>query len=53
MGFTRLALVSFASPRCTALFLLIFAAAELLLSPDALGSGLGHDVGTGEYATLA
>ena len=36
-----------------ALFLLIFAAAELLLSPDALGSGLGHAVGTGDYATLA
>ena len=36
-----------------ALFLLIFAAAELLLSPDALGAGLGHAVGTGDYATLA
>jgi hypothetical protein len=36
-----------------ALFLLIFAAAELLLTPDALGSGLGHAVGTGDYATLA
>jgi len=36
-----------------ALFLLIFAAAELLLSPDALGSGLGHAVETGDYATLA
>jgi hypothetical protein len=36
-----------------ALFLLIFAAAELLLSPDALGSGLGHAVGIGDYATLA
>ena len=36
-----------------ALFLLIFAAAELLLSPDALGAGLEHAVGTGDYATLA
>lgn len=36
-----------------ALFLVIFAAAELLLSPDVLGSGLGHAVGTGDYATLA
>jgi hypothetical protein len=36
-----------------ALFLLIFAAAELLLTPDALGSGLGHAVGAGDYATLA
>jgi hypothetical protein len=36
-----------------ALFLLIFAAAELLLSPDALASGLGHAVGTSDYATLA
>jgi hypothetical protein len=36
-----------------ALFLLIFAAAEMLLSPEALGSGLGHAVGTGDYATLA
>ena len=36
-----------------ALFLLIFAAAELLLTPAALGSGLGHAVGTGDYATLA
>jgi hypothetical protein len=35
------------------LFVLVFAAAELLLSPDALGSGLGHAVGTGDYATLA
>lgn len=35
------------------LFLLIFAAAELLLSPDVLGSGLRHAVGTGDYATLA
>ena len=29
-----------------ALFLMIFAAAELLLSTQALGSGLGHAVGT-------
>jgi hypothetical protein len=36
-----------------ALLLLIFATAELLLSPDALGSGLGHAVGTDDYATLA
>jgi hypothetical protein len=36
-----------------ALFLLIFAAAELLLSPDAFASGLGHSVGTADYATLA
>jgi hypothetical protein len=36
-----------------ALFLLIFATAELLLSPDALASGLGHSVGTADYATLA
>jgi len=36
-----------------ALFLLIFAAAELLLSTQALGSGLGQAVGTGDYATLA
>jgi hypothetical protein len=36
-----------------ALFLMILAAAGLLLSPDALGSGLGHAVGTGDYATLA
>ena len=36
-----------------ALFLMIFAAAELLLSTQALGSGLGHAVGTGDYATLA
>ena len=36
-----------------ALFLVIFAAAELLLSTQALGSGLGHAVGTGDYATLA
>jgi len=36
-----------------ALFLLIFAAAELLLSPAALRSGLGHSVATGEYARLA
>jgi hypothetical protein len=36
-----------------ALLLMIFAAAELLLSPHALASGLGHPVGTGDYATLA
>jgi hypothetical protein len=36
-----------------ALFLMIFAAAELLLSAQALGSGLGHAVETGDYATLA
>jgi hypothetical protein len=36
-----------------ALFLPIFATAELLLSPDALASGLGHAVGAGDYATLA
>jgi hypothetical protein len=36
-----------------ALFLLIFATAELLLSPDAFASGLGHPVGTADYATLA
>lgn len=36
-----------------ALFLMILAAAGLLLSPQVLGSGLGHAVGTGEYATLA
>ena len=36
-----------------ALFLMIFAAAELLLSAQAFGSGLGHAVGTGDYATLA
>jgi hypothetical protein len=36
-----------------ALFLLIFATAELLLSPDALASGLGHSVRTADYATLA
>jgi hypothetical protein len=36
-----------------ALFLLIFASAEMLVSPEALGSGLGHAVGTGDYATLA
>ena len=36
-----------------ALFLMILAAAELLLSTQALGSGLGHAVGTGDYATLA
>ena len=36
-----------------ALFLMILAVAGLLLSPDALGSGLGHVVGTGDYATLA
>jgi hypothetical protein len=35
------------------LFLPIFATAELLLSPDALASGLGHAVGAGDYATLA
>jgi hypothetical protein len=36
-----------------ALFLLIFATAELLLSPDALASGLGHSVRTADYARLA
>jgi hypothetical protein len=38
-----------------ALFLMILAAAGLLVSPRALGSGLGHAVavGTGDYATLA
>src|SRR5206468_1800316 len=36
-----------------ALFLLIFAGAELLLSPNVLASGLGHGVGLGDYATLA
>jgi len=36
-----------------ALFLMIFATAELLLSTQALGSGLGQAVGTGDYATLA
>ena len=36
-----------------ALFLMILAAAELLLSTQALGSGLGHAVGTGDYAALA
>ena len=36
-----------------ALLLMIFAAAELLLSPHALASGLGHPVGTGDYARLA
>jgi len=36
-----------------ALFLLIFAVAVLLLSPDAFASGLGHSVGTADYATLA
>jgi hypothetical protein len=36
-----------------ALLLMIFAAAELLLSTQALGSGLGRAVGTGDYATLA
>ncbi len=36
-----------------ALFLLIFATAELLLSPAVLASGLGHSVGTADYATLA
>jgi hypothetical protein len=35
------------------LLLMIFAAAELLLSAQAFGSGLGHAVGTGDYATLA
>jgi hypothetical protein len=35
------------------LFVLIFAAAELLLSPHVFGSGLGHGVGTGDYAALA
>ena len=32
---------------------MIFAAAELLLSAQALGSGLGHPVGTADYVTLA
>jgi hypothetical protein len=36
-----------------ALFLLIFATAELLLSPDALATGLGHSVRAADYATLA
>jgi len=36
-----------------ALFLLIFAGAELLLSANVLASGLGHPVGLGDYATLA
>jgi hypothetical protein len=36
-----------------ALFLMIFAVAELLLSAQALGSGLGHAVGAGDYVTLA
>jgi hypothetical protein len=36
-----------------ALFLTIFAAAELLLSAQALSSGLGRAVGTADYATLA
>jgi hypothetical protein len=36
-----------------ALFLLIFTTAALLLSPDALASGLGHSVSTADYATLA
>jgi hypothetical protein len=36
-----------------ALFFMIFAAAELLLNPHALASGLGHPVGTGDYARLA
>jgi hypothetical protein len=36
-----------------ALFLTILAAAGLLLSPDALGSGLGHAAGAADYATLA
>lgn len=35
------------------LFLLIFASAELLLSPNVLASGLGHGVGVGDYVTLA
>jgi hypothetical protein len=35
------------------LFLLIFASAELLLSPNVLASGLGHAVGVGDYVTLA
>jgi hypothetical protein len=35
------------------LFLLIFVAAELLLSPHLLSTGLGHSVGTADYATLA
>jgi hypothetical protein len=30
-----------------------FATAELLLSPDALASGLGHSVRTADYARLA
>lgn len=36
-----------------ALVLLTFATAELLLSPDALASVLGHSVGAADYATLA
>lgn len=35
------------------LFVLILAAAELLLSPGVFGSGLQHAVRTGDYATLA
>jgi hypothetical protein len=35
------------------LFVLIFAAAELLLGPGVFSSGLQHAVGTGDYATLA
>jgi hypothetical protein len=36
-----------------ALHLLIFAAAELALSPKTFGRGLSHSAGTGDYATLA
>ena len=36
-----------------ALFLLIFAAAELIIRPDLLGAGLGHSAGVGDYAALA
>jgi hypothetical protein len=36
-----------------ALFLLVFAIAELLLSPDAVAAGLRHSAGTADYVTLA
>jgi hypothetical protein len=36
-----------------ALFLLVFAGAELLLTPHVLASGLGHAVGLRDYLTLA
>jgi hypothetical protein len=36
-----------------ALFLMILGTAGLLLSPHALGSGLGRGVGISDYATLA